>query len=525
MLYKTKISRIDREENDSSEYLSPLAKIYLYICMKVKKVYITTGLNIQKPLPLIETVFDIPEKINALVAVMCSFVIFLLFNPIIKLFIQNHTYLLISGLIFYPAYFFFKNLIENEIRKIQRDSEQVLYFIDMNLQILENSLPKNQDPLLHFLKMAPYYPFFENNIKTMFLKISNQIAFGISPKAAILHVPPIFSPISSYFKNYCSQSALGFHSDRFFESTTMSGIKEENKRLDTSLSLFFFSGTIIPIGITYLTVLRVITLEELIAVNVIFIILVYYQFLRLKTNSIKLFGIGSSFSSLDLNELDRFIDFGLLYSKHLVHYTPKIALIKTLENLKLKLNQNSYISALPCYYQIKISQLFPSATILPIAQLFDSVMDINSQNAETIIINALEILKNHNNLMREKLDAIRAEQFKARLFNYLIPMILSILTGISLVFSSLIQPYQDLLINSNSGTPNNFAFFSIIPLISIENTGMMFLILHLLFQSFDIFFSILLFGKLVELNRPIAAALFGLMVYLAIIAIFIIILF
>ncbi len=519
-MYKIKYFKIMSTEYSSFEYLSAFAKMYLYLCMKLKSILKIKELSNRNPKSMLENIFDVPEPVNAIVASSLSFVIFLFFNQIVKIFIQSQSYLLLSLLFLYPSYLFFKNLVSNEIRKIQRDSEQILYYIDMNLRILEKSLPKNQDPLLYFLKRAPNYPFFDKNIKMIFLRMNILITFGNSPKDAIQRIPPIFFPITQYFMNYLSQSSLGFHSDPLIELATVSEMKEENKRLDTSLSLFFFSGTLVPIGITYLMVLGVINTQELGALNLLFIILLQYQFLRLKLNSVKLFGITRYSSSINLKEMDQFIEFGFVFTKFLSHFTPQLALIKTLESNRM-IHNIQFNNSLK--YPFKLSQIFFSETISPIAQLFDSILDINSQNAENILKNALEILKNHNILMKEKLTIIKAEQFKARLFNYLIPIILSILTGISLMFSSLIGPYQDLFINSNSGSALNIEFFSLIPLISIEKSGIVFWIVHLLFQSFDIFYSILLFGKLVEINRPASNALFGLIVYLSIITIIIII--
>ncbi|MFX0000691.1 MAG: hypothetical protein ACFE9Q_05775 [Candidatus Hodarchaeota archaeon] len=350
----------------------------------------------------------------------------------------------------------FNLILYNEINKIESDINAILYLIKIDFSLIRETLNKNSDHCIYFIKLIKDYKIpllghFENILKS--------IHEGNTPENELLKVITPSEDFNEYLHElFINNFDYKHEFNEVKENTLEKNFKIYLREVQSKISIIFFIGMFFPIGLCFLILFQLINLIILIFIIPFFLYFLNYLCSKFVNKNTYLIGFLNKNSNMERKKFNEF----LLFLKSLAinlksKVSPEKAFLKS-----YMLNKNLYeILVFPLKNQITRLLNF-SCSFHDIIQFFklelksmryNIILDIiekfvteNATYTSEKIIDILEILHQHQKLENRLDIIIKGEKFKIFFFIFLLPIIIGAISGMFPFFILITK-------NTNSSTP------------------------------------------------------------------------
>jgi hypothetical protein len=320
--------------------------------------------------------------------------------------------------------------------------EQLIDIINLDIDLLLVTTPPSQDMTLKMLKML--LPYDQALLGT----ISETYRLAQCGKAPESSVKQHFYPskrMREYINNLFSRNNNQKNQATWNQdSNAEEAFIEFSKSLESRISITFFVGLFFPIGVAFLTLLGFMSeIQLVLSVPLLMLILSRIQshFLKSKITLVGSFNDGDTTDDEYLTILRMIEEF----AHYLEKFPPEYAIYAALRD------RSNSIEAL---FGIRGSNLIPIGTPFSecikimlgyvngrrtrlLLQNVNSSIELDSFQTSGRIVKLLDVIRKNIKIQNERKQIIKAEQFKAIVFIFLLPMILGVLSGLFPTFISL----------------------------------------------------------------------------------------
>jgi hypothetical protein len=245
----------------------------------------------------------------------------------------------------------------------------------------------------------------------------------------------------------------------FDENSLEKEFKIYLKQVQSKISILFFVGLFVPIGLCFLILFQLINVFLLIFFVPIFIILLNLIFRKFVRNQSYLIGLIDNFSSLERKKFKEFLIFLRSFANNLKSYiSPETAFLKSfVQNKELITLLRELLTSLTTHllnFSMSFSEILrmlkSELNALRYSIILDAInksIDKNSYLTSKMIADIVNVINKHQKL-ESKLEVIlKGEKFKIFFFIFLLPIITGAIAGFFPFFTLIIQNIE--LIGSN----------------------------------------------------------------------------
>ena len=310
--------------------------------------------------------------------------------------------------------------------------------IELFLSCLLESMDANIF-IIHFLATV------SSPLKPVFNQLQHRIQNGASPEEVIQSV---VTP-SSLFDSYIND--LMHYKKNLYRITPKLDTPLENKyitrthSMESRISISFFFGIFIPLGFSLGVFLHKIQGFFLFTSSPLLWILLYLLTKQITNDNTLLLGAVNSNPKKIKTEFFLYWTFFHKLTSYLNHQCPEIAIVNALESSELAEN-NSLQSDLRQFkahslslneFLERLQKTIHGVKTKMIFEVFKFMILTSSEGLTENVTKLLTILEHHQDLETQRLLLVKAEIFKVRAFQIILPISVALITSIFYAISSL----------------------------------------------------------------------------------------
>ncbi|MFW9772247.1 MAG: hypothetical protein ACFFEO_08790 [Candidatus Thorarchaeota archaeon] len=424
-----------------------------------------------------------------------SFVVFLVFSIIFTAFSMIFTTinfliiicysLLLSLILSYK----FGLILYNEITHKESLINSLLYLIKIDFSLIQKTAKKDSDFCLNFIDLIKEYNI---PISHRFKEVFNNILEGQLPEKELYGLVTPSYDFDNYLKTLLINNFNLISFTDFDHNSLEKEFKIYLKQVESRISILFFIGIFVPIGLCFLILFQLINVVITILFVPVFIVLLNLLFRKFVRNQSYLIGLIDNFSSLERKKLKEFKIFLRSFASNLKSYTsPEIAFLKSFIQNKefitlLKELLTHLTTQLIHFYSpfsdilIRLKSELNGLRYSIILDAINKSIDKNSYLTSNKITEIVNLINKHQKL-EDKLEIMmKGEKFKIFFFIFLLPIITGAIAGFLPFFTSVMQNIELIGTNLNLYFNNlmnlyNIFFIILVLLASISITTNYFL--------------------------------------------------
>ena len=356
------------------------------------------------------------------------------FNPLLNVSFSFLLALVIS-------YIFSQNLYKEIIKK-ENQLNALLYIVKINFSLIQKSHGDNADHAINFIKLIS-----ESNlpISNEFRIMLNKVQIGENPEILL---SKIITP-SLDFNSYINELLLSNFSNnqRLKENSLEKKFRKYLREIESKLSILFFFGLFVPLGLCFLILFQRINYIILISVLPLFFISLKILHKKFLKNNFYLIGLINNYSKEEKAKFNEFISFLLSFTMNLQkNSSPELAFVKafaqnehhyTILETPLK-TQISHLLNFSCTFNDLLERLQIELKPVRYRIILDAIGKLVVQNAflsHEKISEILDEISIHQRLENRLEIIIKGEQFKVLLFLFLLPIIIGGIGGLFPLFN------------------------------------------------------------------------------------------
>jgi hypothetical protein len=316
-------------------------------------------------------------------------------------------------------------------------------FIELNASFL----PEDYDFCAFFINLMCEIP---SVLKNEFKKLKNRVQIGDNPEKLLLN----YKTSSKKFKDFIDLLLLanfkpGFKSLRSIESLE-DKFDQYTKSVENRISIIFFLGIFLPIGISFMVILQIINGFVTILLIPFHLLLLKYITRTLLNDSNFLLGTSNSMSTNKKFEYQDLLEFFHIFSINLMIFNPEQAIFNSYERspIRLKLKIKSIVNKLRTY-RMSLEQFFVRfASIIEnkkgkfLCQSILIMIISNSFCTSDQLQKILTVFKRHQKLERDRANIVKAEVFKVKIYNLILPVITGLLCAVFFMIMKLFSEFN-----------------------------------------------------------------------------------
>ncbi|MBD3351370.1 MAG: hypothetical protein GF364_07775 [Candidatus Lokiarchaeota archaeon] len=316
-----------------------------------------------------------------------------------------------------------------------------------NMKLYFSFLPDTFDLCSYFVKiMANLNSPISSDFKDYLVKMH----LGNNPETLIQEYRTPSSALKNYLNNLLNTN---FRLENMMESNIQdieNSFKQFTNSLESRMSIFFFLGVFIPLGLSLSLII-----SSYNPILFFVVLLLFFFVLRGLTRSfIRKNSFLLSISLYDSKEIREeyqdFLKFLSLLSINLLHFNPENAIIKAYENTSRSFQEFLF----PIVLKLKT---FNYSLESFLAQLFDSLkgkktqllceslnimLTNDSYNAAINLKAIIKTIKRHLLLEQERTNIIKGQNFKVKVFQFILPLIVGIFSGILPIMTKMVADFD-----------------------------------------------------------------------------------
>lgn len=370
-----------------------------------------------------------------------SFIIFLISSFLLTKF----NFLLNVSLSFLLALvisYTFSQYLYKEIIKKENQLNALLYIVKINFSLIQKSHGDNADHAINFIKLISE---FNLPISDEFRIMFNKVQLGENPEMLL---SKIITP-SLDFNSYINELLLTNFSNnqRLNENSLEKKFRKYLREIESKLSILFFFGLFVPLGLCFLILFQRINYFILISILPLFFISLKTLHKKFLKNNFYLIGLINNYSKEEKAKFNEFVSFLLSFTMNLQkNSSPELAFVKaftqnehhyTILETPLK-TQISHLLNFSCTFDELLEKLQIELKSIRYRIILDVIGKLVSQNAFLSHGKISEILNEisiHQRLENKLEIIIKGEQFKVLLFLFLLPIIIGGIGGLFPLFN------------------------------------------------------------------------------------------
>ena len=342
---------------------------------------------------------------------------------------------------FIISLFFAYNFNIFPYRKLKHDERTLSglrYLIELDFSLIEKSFPYNAEICIKFIKLIINYNI---PISKSFKVIMTKIHSGYNPETLLNNI----KTASEDFNNFLDQLILNdFHLklDMKESNASENSFKVYLKNVESRISIIFFIGLFLPIGLCFLILFRTIDMILIIVFVPFFLFILGYLFNYLLEKDYFLLGLLFNQNSLERKRFDEFMIFLENFSRYLsLNLAPEQAFLKSYNKVKQRLPNLRTILRESIYNLLNMK--FSFKAILNdlnlklenyryriILKTLLRMLDENAIYTSEKIRSLLKLLYKHKSYEAELDIIIKSEKFKVFIFLFLLPLIIGGISGL-----------------------------------------------------------------------------------------------
>lgn len=426
---------------------------YLWICNKVHNLPLPKikfrNLNSHYKIIFLKE-YDVNEDdLNK--ATFLIFIISLTFFILITILINLNFALLslISFLFAFSISYFFNCYLFKKTLKTELKLNAILYFIKINFSILRESLSKDADLILAFIKLIKNYNLpISKNFESVLIKIHE----GAAPE---IELNKIITP-SLDFNNYMKDHIFG-------AQISENSILEEDynmlerrfkvylRQIETRMSLVFFIGVFFPLGLTFLIMFYRTFISFSFFFLPLFFLLINTLFKTLIKNNSFLFGLLNNYNKSEKKKFSEFTYFLKNFAYQLQdNKSPESAFTNafSISNSQIELlevplkNQITALLNLSTTFIETLDLLKQHMKSIRYHLILDIIKELvkrDALNSSKRILGILNIISTHQKLEKKLEIVMKGEKFKVFMFLFLLPIIIGTIGGMFPIFAMIVD--------------------------------------------------------------------------------------
>ncbi|MHA1913582.1 MAG: hypothetical protein ACW986_02480 [Promethearchaeota archaeon] len=335
-----------------------------------------------------------------------------------------------------------------DIRKKESLINSLLHLLKIDFSLVYLTSDQNSDRCLKFIQLVKE---FELPISPQYNIIFKRIHNGKTPENELNELITPSLDFDNYVRNLLVNN---FYNSNMIDSDQNSLEKQFKiylNQVQGKISILFFIGLFIPIGICFLILFQVIKLLLLFLFIPVFLISLNLLFKKFVRNESYLIGMIHNYSSLEREKFKEFISFLKIFARNLkanvsperafvYSYSKNRSLFKLLR-MPLKKHSSNLLSFESSIHEIfnilkKQLKLFRYSIFLDAIERY---ITKDSYYTADKIVEILEIIYQHQKL-ESKLDILlKGEKFKIFFFIIILPIITGVISGFFPFFSIVLQ--------------------------------------------------------------------------------------
>ncbi len=403
----------------------------------------------------------------------------------------------------------FNTILYHEINKRESEINALLYLIKLDFSLIYNTLKKNSDYCISFIKLIKNYKI---PISNDFNNILKRIHEGSTPEDELLKTITPSKDFNRYLKNLIVNH-FDFRAEfnEFKENTLQKNYKIFLREVQSKISIIFFIGTFFPIGLCFLILFQLINLIILILLIPFYLYFLNFLSSKFVHKNTYLIGFINNNSNVEKKKFNEFLLFLESFAMNLKNnISPEKSFLKsyiqnkneyvilkqTLKNqLTRLLNFNCSFRDMIQFFKLELK----SVRYNLILDAIEKFVDENAKLSSEKIIDIINLVYKHQKLEKKLNIIIKGEKFKIFFFIFLLPILIGAISGmfpffvlmtrninsitptISIGFNNLINYYYIIMlsfvfVSSISITSNNF-----LNIIQYQNKSLIIVICNLIF--------------------------------------------
>jgi len=424
--------------------------------------------------------YKIEEKAINKATMFIFLLIFMIITTISILFIKISIFIIffyttiISLIISYQ----FNVFIYNKIKKAEQVLNSVLYFIKIDFSLLQKISRKSTDFYLKFIYLIANYDI---PISNDFKKFISRIHCGNNPEKALRDYITPSADFNNLIKNLLIKNF-----DKFspLQDEAMNTLEEDYKiylkEITTKLSILFFIGIFVPIGLSFSLFFISVSKLVMLLVLPLFLAFINYLFKKFIKKNHFLIGMIKNNSQIEQKKLEEFLLFIEKFALNLKrNFSPEKALLNAYFEEKarlptisgiLKEPMNSFFNGITTISETlkKIKDKMINKRYSIIISSILKMIEESAYYSASKIVEIINIFKNHQNLQKKIKILIKGERFKTFIFLILLPLIIgsigALIPFLPNIFNNLFE-FQELNIRNTAIAENQISSVDIISIL------------------------------------------------------------
>ena len=371
----------------------------------------------------------------------------------------------------------FNLILYNEISKKESKINAMLHLIKIDFSLIQEVLQDNSDYNINFIILIKDYNIpISSDFKTILKKIHE----GMVPEEELTKLLTPSKDFDNYLKmlltnKFDFDSSLPNNNETDLEKKYKIYVKEIQSRI----SILFFVGIFIPLGLCFLILFQLINLIFQTLFVPIFLILLNFLFRKTIRRNSYLIGVLNNYSKLEKKKFEEFTLFLRAFANNLKkNISPEMCFLNSYNQIRSQLQlikepirtQVSRLLNLNCTFKDVLQFLkikMKSVRYNVILDVLQKSIYKNSYYSSEKISNVLTIISKHQKL-EEKLELIiKGEKFKIFFFIFFLPLLLGAISGMFPFF---------MLINENIQFNTTTFFSEIKNLMNVEHLIVIFFV-------------------------------------------------
>ncbi|TXT64793.1 MAG: conserved membrane protein of unknown function [Promethearchaeota archaeon] len=370
-------------------------------------------------------------------ATTCIFTVLFLAISIISLLVINISFLIIifySLLISLISSYQFNSFLYWKIKKIEQNLNSVLYFIKIDFSLIQKASITNTDYYIKFITLIANYDL---SISKDFSYMLSEIHCGIRPETSLRSYISPSLDFNLFLKNLLVKN---FSSLNPLEKTHVNTLEDDFKvylkEITSKLSILFFIGIFVPIGLSFGFFFISVSKIFMLIVVPFFYAFINYLFKKFMKKNHFLIGMiknNSEFEQKILNEflvlIEKFaFNLNRNQSPERAFLTAFISEKSSLQTISSVLYSeiNKFFNGISTFMEllILIKKKLKSVRYSIVISSIITMIQENSYYAASKIIEIVKIFRKHQALQNKVNILIKGEKFKTFVFLILLPLII-----------------------------------------------------------------------------------------------------
>ena len=393
------------------------------------------------------------------------FVLSFLISIIVSMLFFSFNFLIIilySTLLALLISYRFNLILLYDIRKKESIINSLLYMLKIDFSLVHLTSNQKSDRCLLFIQLVKE---FDLPISSQYKEIFRRIHDGKTPEKELIELITPSRDFDNYVKNLLINNFYNFNIGDSDKNSLEKQFKIYLKQVQGKISILFFIGLFIPIGICFLILFQVINILFLFFFIPVFLISLNLLFKKFLRNERYLIGMIHNSTSLEREKFKEFVFFLKTFARNLkTNVSPERAFLNSyfqnrslFKLLRLPLKKHSsqllaFDSSIHEIFNILKKQL-KSFRYSIFLDAIERYIAKDSYFTAEKIVEILDIIYQHQKLESKLEILLKGEKFKIFFFIFILPIITGVITGFFPFFSVILQ-------NLNFNGQNLDFFFS-----------------------------------------------------------------